>query len=297
VSGIINALGVLVISLVLLPVFSYLALPVIAAILSVVALRMLEIDEVIHLFQHDRKMFAICLLTAFIVIVDEPTNGVLAGAIVSLLIFAHENSKGHGEAVLSQRTETIATLSIEELDHVLKDHHVLPSDEIADTLILRLTGELTFLNAPGHVSHAKVIARSHCSSVLVSLRYVFAIDVDGLDALKEITELFEKQNKRVFFKGAHGNVRGALEHMGWYREKLHNGQVFHTYQEAAAALNRLATAAAGRRNSLSLAPVPGSLSSVGQQQQQQQQQERAEGISLPPQLPQVAVQPSTMEAV
>ena len=61
VSGIICSLSVIALSLVFLPYFKYLPLPNIAAILVNVAIRMIEVDEIKHIYSNTVRA---CLLAA-----------------------------------------------------------------------------------------------------------------------------------------------------------------------------------------------------------------------------------------
>lgn len=101
-SGMINAIGVLIVSLALLFVFEYLLLSAIAAILVAVAFRMVNIETIKHMYYCDKGKLALCFLTTIISIFVGPTVGIVVGMIIGLLLFAEISASGHGEAIFSR---------------------------------------------------------------------------------------------------------------------------------------------------------------------------------------------------
>jgi SulP family sulfate permease len=73
-SGAISAVAIMVISMALLEYFRYLQLPVIAAILVVVAIRMIEVKQLYHMYLYDKKTFGIAMFTAAVCILKDPTG-------------------------------------------------------------------------------------------------------------------------------------------------------------------------------------------------------------------------------
>lgn len=61
-SAVVNAVSVFAISLILLQFFKYLPLCVVGSILVVVAIRMVEVEHIVHLWKVDRKMFALSIM-------------------------------------------------------------------------------------------------------------------------------------------------------------------------------------------------------------------------------------------
>lgn len=121
-AGMINAIGVLTISLALLFVFEYLLLASIAAILICVAFRMVEIEPILHMYHCDKGKLALCLFTATVSVIIGPTEGIIAGMIIGLLLFADKASSGHGEAIISRGDVVIgrptSLLSLDENEEV-----------------------------------------------------------------------------------------------------------------------------------------------------------------------------------
>lgn len=110
--------------------------------------------------------------------------------------------------------------------------------EYGDTLVIRIPGELTYLNAPSHLERAKRL-HSKYRTVVLALRYLFYVDIDGLDALGDMVKELERAGKQVLIAGVHDAVEEMLVGTKWYKEKQQAGWVFATYKDALAALDEL----------------------------------------------------------
>ena len=100
VSQAMNALLVLVVTASAMPVFSYLPLASVAAVLVLSAVRMVPVDFMKHLWRHARAHFVLCLLTASVCVALDPVVGLLAGTLAAYLIAAM-NSSNAPDAVLA----------------------------------------------------------------------------------------------------------------------------------------------------------------------------------------------------
>src|SRR5690349_3036617 len=90
----INCVCVLIISLVLLPVFDHLPLPVIASIHMIVAVRMVKVENFKLLWNMNRTNFFLSIATAILCVVMNAVTGILIGCVIALLLFCKELAKG-----------------------------------------------------------------------------------------------------------------------------------------------------------------------------------------------------------
>ena len=91
------------------------------------------------------------------------------------------------------------------------------------------------------VSLAKRISNKY-RTVVLALRYLFYVDMDGLDALGDMVKEFERAGKQVLIAGVHDEVEEMLSSTAWYKDKQMAGWVFATYKDALAALDELSEA-------------------------------------------------------
>jgi len=118
VSGFMNTCVVLLISIAILPVFSYLPMPVIAAMLVMVAFNMVEWHAVGHLLKYDKIQFVLTLIVAVICIIWDPTMGIVFGAIVGMLRLADHTCTGFSTIAQSPDRAEFFDLKIYEVDRL-----------------------------------------------------------------------------------------------------------------------------------------------------------------------------------
>lgn len=258
-SGIISAFFICIISLVILNWFKYLLLPIVASILVVTAVRMVEMKHLMHMWRFDRKMFWVTIFTATLCLVRDLTDGIIAGGIVSLFIYAKANSKAYGEissasAKEKRITATRSAASIDE-EKATKERNKVrenykrigtivtaglvggdekPAEDeeedlesanfSGDTLIYKFPSELTYLNSPAHIERVKHLHHNF-TYVILDMRSLYYVDVDGLNALNEIVDEFEKHDKLTLVSAVRPDMEEQLEFSLWYTSKKSKGLV------------------------------------------------------------------------
>jgi MFS superfamily sulfate permease-like transporter len=65
-------------------------------------------------------------------------------------------------------------------------------ETFGDAIIYRFNGELTYINSLAHVERLKRLNYEH---TILSLKHTYYLDLDGLDALKDIIEDLQARGK------------------------------------------------------------------------------------------------------
>jgi SulP family sulfate permease len=152
-----NAIVVMVITLVLLPVFEYMPLPAIAALLWAASLRMVPKHYLFILWEKDRPNLYLCLIVAAICVVFDPVQGMLFGTLVSFLRHAMETMNNHFAVDVSTKANAHATVTVR--------------------------GPLSFMNADRLTQTNSKFAAEKVSKVTVDLENCTSVDLDAIDAL------------------------------------------------------------------------------------------------------------------
>lgn len=224
VSSGLNALFVLLVALLFFPVFQYLPLAVVAGILVYAAIRMVEIHHFRRLLAFDKFSFGLALMVAALSVAVDPMAGILVGAVIALLVFAKGLSRGQSEITLHKKKKMVARVP----------HHRLHEyDGLHDVAVYRFAGELTYFNGR---AHEEAIKKMKADALVFSLRNLFYLDLDGMDALQEIVEHVEASGKRVVITGAGEYVKPMLEKTAWFRKMEKQGKIFSSSTEALDAL-------------------------------------------------------------
>jgi len=217
----ISALLVAGICLVLFPVFNYLPLAIVAAILVHVAIRMVQAEHFKQLYAHDRVSFVLALVVAGITVWFDPIMGILIGAVISLLLFVDRLSCGRSE------------VTINKMDRLLKrvtSDQMLAEEDHGDILVYRFAGVLNYVNSLSHIELIEKITKPKV--VVLGLRNVFFIDIDGLDALEEMIDILEQKSIVVYLSGVNELIAPLVRQHKFYLKKQREQAIFGTSSQA-----------------------------------------------------------------
>jgi len=224
-SATISSIAIGLISVVFLTYFSYIPLAVVAAILVFTAVRMVEMKHFVYFAKHHKHELVIALVVAFITIYEDPIYGILVGMAISLLLHMDKLSKGHFDVVFNKVDEGIiakvsgTTLSTD-----------LPSK--TDTLVYSVKGTLTYINAQSHLARFED-SLSGYKHVVLRLRELSFIDVDGIEVLDEIVSVIQSHRKLVVMSSISDLVKENLQNESEeYRKLLEKGLIFESTSEA-----------------------------------------------------------------
>lgn len=222
-SATVSSICIVVISFLLLTSFRYIPLAVIAAILVFVAIRMIEAEHFDRMFRFDKKSFFITLLVAFVTIYEDPIIGIVFGIAVSLLIFMEKLSHGQFELIVNnEQKKIVGRVSGDTLEDIVGDGH---------TIVYSVKGQLAYMNSAAHVARFEQKLNGY-QHIILRLRELYFVDLDGVDAFDEIIELIHAQKKQAMVTGVNPLIRTMLEESKAFRTLEKKGLVFARTSEA-----------------------------------------------------------------
>jgi SulP family sulfate permease len=202
-AGMIHAVTLLVILLVAAPFASRIPMPLLAAILFVVAWNMGEWREVPSLLRQTRADVAIWVATFALTVFADLTVAVEVGMIIAALMFVRRVS----------HTTTVSRVTGEYLTEGRQ--HVLHGKDIPDDVaIFRVHGPFLF-GATDKVARMVEHLESLPPIVIVRLRNMTAIDATGLQALEEAADRIRESGRSVIVCGAREQPRAVMEQAGF----------------------------------------------------------------------------------
>jgi SulP family sulfate permease len=282
IAAVLNTIIVLLLSVALLRWFKYLPLPIVAAIIVVVAYRMCDFHHIVRFWRMDKGIFIMTLLVASICVLKDPTYGIVVGMVLSLLLFSDELSHVHSELVMKDEEGNVRYVSHREVkfrDKRRKRRHGSPHEsDVSDTehstdvtstdehdyplgdstsellhstledsgevprierhgpsiVVYRIAGQLTYINGMSHKERLQFF--TDMDTIVISMRYLYFCDIDGLDYLGESLKELMHQGKKVLITGVNPSIAPLLNKRKWFRVKRANGEVFPTYGHALASL-------------------------------------------------------------
>lgn len=222
-SSTINSLCIIIISLLLLTFFKFIPLAVIAAILVNVAIRMVTREDFVKLYKIDKKNFWIAILVAILTVYIDPIIGVLVGAAVSLFFFLDTLSRGQFDMVTNNHNN-------EMIERVIGDKvYTMPAQ--SHTLVYSIKGHLTYVDSLAHTNRFEHDIQEY-EHVVLRLRELYFLDVDGLEAFDEIVEIIEARNKKVYLSGVNPLIEQILLSSKHFSRLKDSGAVFSSTTKA-----------------------------------------------------------------
>ena len=215
ISATISSISIAAISFFLLAYFKFIPLAVIAAILVFTASRMVEREHFFRMYHLDKKEFALSLFVAFVTVWVDPIVGILLGTAIALVIFMEKLSRGQFELIVNDLSKRTMTKIVGEK---ISD---LPA---SDTLVYSIKGQLAYINGQAHISRFES-GLAPCKNVVLRLRELYFIDLDGVEVLNEIVENAKLQGKGVYITGVNPLIKAMLEESETFRKLEREGHV------------------------------------------------------------------------
>ena len=222
-SAIVSSISIALISLLLLTSFRFIPLTIIAAILVFVAIRMVEKEHFYRMWKSDRKGLVLSLVVAFVTIYEDPIIGIIFGTAISLLIFVEKLSRGQFDLVINDENKKI-------IDRISAEHlHEIK--EKGDTIVYSIKGQLAYVNGASHVARFEQKLNGY-GHVILRLRELYFVDLDGVDAFDEIVELIQGQGKDVLVTGVSPLVEKMLEESKAFMRLKETGHIYKRTSDA-----------------------------------------------------------------
>jgi sulfate permease, SulP family len=198
VAGIVHACTLAAVLLVAAPLASYIPMPVLAAILMLVAWNMGEWREIPDLLKLSRADIAVWMVTLALTVLADLTVAVEVGMILASLLFIRK----------VVRTTTISEVTNEDVEDGRA--HVLQDKQIPEYVsIFRIHGPFLF----GATDKLDLIADRIPSLppiVVLRLRNMTAIDGTGLAALEQLADALHASGRELLLCGAREQPRTLM---------------------------------------------------------------------------------------
>lgn len=222
-SGTISSISVALISFILFSAFKFIPLAVVAAILVFTAVRMVELEHFRRMLKFDHKEFVLSMLVAAITFYIDPIFGILFGTAAALILFVDKLTRGQFELVVNDEDRHVVKQMFEDENiHSMGKSH---------TLVYSIKGQLAYFNVGVHI-HRFEKDLDNYTNVVLRMRELYYLDMDGIEALDEIVELVESKGKQIFITGVSSLIEHQLEESREYRKLVKQHKVFRKTSEA-----------------------------------------------------------------
>lgn len=218
-SAALKAVFVALITLIFFFLFKFIPMPVIAAILFYVAISMVQVKKFWLYFAHDKYALGIGILVAALTLYKDPATGILVGSFIGLLIFAEHVSRGSYQAVHNSSDH-------DQKAYVDKERAFTSKDNF-NILVYTVRGVLSHLSSEAHIERVESIDGTSIKHVVIRMREVAFIDIEGIEALDRMITLLQKKQIAVLLSGINENTDHMLRiHSVHYAQLEEEGHVY-----------------------------------------------------------------------
>lgn len=210
-SQIINAFAVGIISVIFISGFNYLPLSITASILVYTAIRMVAAEHFKKLFRFDKTTFGLSIAVAALTYGIDATTGILVGTLVALLMSANK-------------------LANTNLGSEQDPDNFNPEEDKSKAIVYRIAGPLTYFNSKSHLERIENLSNN--KPIILNLRYMNYIDVDGFEAMEEILDTLHEKKIPVYISGVRPEMLAGFKEHKTFRDLFDRKRVLNTSEEA-----------------------------------------------------------------
>ena len=210
--------------LLLTPIFYFLPMPILAAIIIVSALNLIDISEFRYLYSTKRSEGLIATFTALCTLLIGIQEGILLGVVASMLHILYKYSRPN-----------VAELGLIPGTRLFKNIERNPEAKPIDGLmILRVDASFSFINADFFRDYILEKSRERNESthyVIIDGSTINILDTTATDKLKSMITTLNNWNIELYITGLKGPVRDVIDNSG-LREFLGKDHYFRDPHEA-----------------------------------------------------------------
>jgi SulP family sulfate permease len=212
VAGILHALFLLLFMALAAPLAAHIPLATLAAVLSIVAWNMIEREQIVSIFKHDRGEAFVLATTFLLTVFRDITEGIAAGVTLGSLLFMHRMA----EIVEVETSATLLAHENGEADEV--DECYVPQRQDA-VMTYRINGPF-FFGVASSISAVLDQIGPRPEAFILDLTAVPLADAAAAQALLSFAKKARRRNTDVFVVGANKRVRKILETNGVNQEAV-----------------------------------------------------------------------------
>lgn len=210
---------------VFLPLFQYIPMAVIAAILFNTAIGLIEIKEFKKYWQEDKSSFFVGIVVAIMTVIIDASIGILIGTVLALLFFVDKLSKGTFEATFNNQKKIV--------ECVHGNCFLSPTNQPIDVIVYSIEGIMAYVDGPKHRENFEKMEKMETlKTVIIRLRDLFYLDLDGRDLLEEAVIDLTSCGKQVLVTGPCLEVSKVLQKSHIFRDLYDKKEIFPKTEQA-----------------------------------------------------------------
>lgn len=206
-ANIITSAVIIATLLLLTPVFYYLPMPILAAIIIVSALNLIDIGEFKFLFSTKKSEGFIAIFTAVCTLFIGIQEGILLGVVASMVNILYKYSRPNvAELGLIPGTRLFQNIN--------RNNEARPIDGV---LILRVDASFSFINADffrDYIIDKTRERNNNTRHVIIDGSTINTLDTTAIDQLKSMTTTLRNWDIELYITGLKGPIRDVIDKSG-----------------------------------------------------------------------------------
>ncbi|ANW96478.1 sulfate transporter [Wenyingzhuangia fucanilytica] len=205
-TGLASLIAALVVGLTLMfftPLFYYLPMAVLAAMILVAVFNLIDLEYPKHLYKHQKDEFFLLLITFIITLFLGITEGILIGVVLSLLLVIYRSSQPH-IAILAR---------IEGSNYFKNIARFTTTKQREDLLIIRFDAQLYFGNKDYFIKRIRQLIeekQNTLKAVIINAEAITYIDSSASAMLIKFIKELKSKKIKIMMTGAIGPTRDVL---------------------------------------------------------------------------------------
>ena len=200
ISGIVHAVVLLLILVILMPYAAWIPMPVIAAILFMVAYNMSEWRHFVGICKSAPKSdIAVLILTFVLTVVFDLVVAIEVGLLITMVLF------------MKRMSDVTEVRSWEEASEDNERMKTIPKD----TRVYEINGPMFFATTD---KVADISAEDHIKVVILRMRNIPMLDISALRSLKKLYKELCKKEIKVFFSHMNEQPISVVKKSGFYEQ-------------------------------------------------------------------------------
>jgi MFS superfamily sulfate permease-like transporter len=188
-SSLINSIFLLLLGSLFFGFFKYVPLGIVAAQVCIVAVRMINMEELLILYEKENRNFYVSIFIGIVCICKDPTSGIVFGMLVYLLFFSEKMTDSWCDIFFADIGQEIEEQKM--ICGVIAD---VPR-EIGNYVVYRFVGIVNYMNIEKHYKNISSVVRKNENKTLVlSFLYVHFVDNEALHSISALIEELKKEN-------------------------------------------------------------------------------------------------------
>jgi SulP family sulfate permease len=215
----IAAIVTLLFAFVCMPLFKFIPLAVIAAMLFVTAVGLLEIHAYKSFWKDDRIQFWLAALVCVITVVQDAGIAILVGVVAGLFVFVHS---------ISHEMITVWYNSHGKITKIQNGKQIIQEkNPPADIAVMSIAGFINYLDIEHIITVLKKIQiESQPNTIIVRMRDVYHIDTECVAELSSCLKELEESGVVIELTSLHGSVKHRILHDSFIYGLMDRGHVF-----------------------------------------------------------------------